>query len=108
MSLPRREGRVSLGRPGQRARERRVKSTRDGGHTLITELTESCRWLVVLEDPMSGVVFVKHHPNRRIERGRKPMPRHKRGCDGIADVVLERITRFAGNLQYRTMVTELE
>lgn len=57
------------------ARERRVEPTRDGGHTLVAELTESCRWLVVLEGPMSGIVLVEHRPNGGIERGRKSMPR---------------------------------
>jgi len=30
--------------------------------------------LVVLEDPMSSIVLVKHHPNRSIERGLRPIP----------------------------------
>ena len=69
----------------------------DSGHTLVAELTEGRRRLVVLEDAMAGVVLVKYHPNRSVKCGCKPMPCHLRGRDGIADVVLERITCFAGN-----------
>lgn len=87
-----------LSRSDQGARERSVEPTRDGGHSLVTKLPECGRWLVVLEDAVPGIVLVKHHPDRSIERRREPMPRHERGGDRIADIVLERVTRFAGDL----------
>jgi hypothetical protein len=63
-----------LGRSEQGASERRIEPARDGGDSLITKLSERCRWLIVLEDAMSGVVLVKHNPDRMIERGRELMP----------------------------------
>jgi hypothetical protein len=44
------------------------------------------------------------HRSRKASHGlehrarREPMPRYKRGRDRIADIVLERITRFARDL----------
>src|SRR5271154_5931530 len=86
----------------------RVEPARDGGHSLIAKLSECRRWLIVLEDAMPGVVLVKHHPDWRIERGRQPMPRHERGRDRIADIVLESATRLANDLQQGAMVADLE
>jgi hypothetical protein len=87
-----------LSRPEQGAREPRVEPTRDSGHSLVTKLSERCRWLVVLEDAVPRIVLVKQHPNRSIQRRREPVSRHKRGCHRIANIVLERITRFSRDL----------
>src|ERR1700730_6905290 len=87
-----------LGRPDQGARERRVEPTRDSSHPLVAKLSERCRWLVVLEDGMSRVVLVKHNADRSIERGGELIPRHQRGRDRIADIILERVTRVASSL----------
>src|ERR1700674_542880 len=90
--------RLLLSRAEQGARERRVKPTRDSGHSLVTKLSERCRWQVVLEDAVPSIVLVKHHPDRSIERRREPVSRHKRGRDRIANIVLERITHLIRDL----------
>src|SRR5258708_39755739 len=55
----------TIGRcPEQGARERLVQSTRDCVHLLIGKLAECCRWLVILEDAMPGLVLVQHHADR--------------------------------------------
>src|ERR1700730_4423157 len=92
--------RLLLSRPEQGARERCVKPTRDSGHSLVTKLSERCRWLVVLEDAVPRIVLVKHNPDRSIERRRELMSRHKRGRDGIINIVLERVTRLTSDLQH--------
>jgi hypothetical protein len=94
-----------LSRPEQGSLERGVDPTRDGGYSLVTKLSERCRWLVVLEDAVPRIVLVKHYPDRSIERRREPVSRHKRGRDRIANIVLERITRLTSDLQQRAMVT---
>src|ERR1700686_138457 len=91
-------GRPLLRRAEQRARERRVEPTRDSGYSLVTKLSERCRWLVVLEDAVPRVVLVKHNADRRIERGRELRPRHKRGRHRITNIVLERVARLTSDL----------
>src|SRR5271156_1072436 len=86
----------------------RVEPARDGGHSLIAKLPECRRWLIVLEDAMPGVVLVKNHPDWRRGRGREPMPRHERGRDRVADIVLESATRLANDLQQGAVVADLE
>src|ERR1700731_3853394 len=103
---PRRVGLLS--RPKQGSLECGVQPARDGGYLLVTKLSERCQWPVVLEDAVPSIVLVKHNADRRIQRGRELMPDHERGRDGIANIVLERVTRLASDLQYRAMITDLE
>src|ERR1700730_10238136 len=100
--------RLLLSPAEQGARAGRVKPTGDSGHSLVTKLSERCRWQVVLEDAVPSIVLVKHHPDRSIERRREPVSRHKRGRDRIANIVLERVTRPTSDLQQRAMVTDLK
>src|ERR1700676_457370 len=97
-----------LRRAEQGSLERGVEFARDGGYLLVTKLSERCQWPVVLEDAVPRSVLVKHNADRRIQRCRELMPDHERGRDGIANIVLERVTRLASDLQYRAMITDLE
>src|ERR1700736_2146126 len=96
--LPIAHRRPLLSRAEQGSLERVVERTRHGGYLLVTKLSERCRWPVVLEDAVPSIALIKHNADRRIQRGRELMPDHERGRDGIADIILERVTRFASDL----------
>jgi hypothetical protein len=49
------------------------------GDALIAELAEEGRWLVVFKYSPALLILDENHPQRRVERGRKPMTRHFRG-----------------------------
>src|SRR3984893_18969450 len=87
-----------LSRAEQGSLERGVEYTRDGGYLLVTKLSERCQWPVVLEDAVPSIVLVKHNADRRVQRGREVMADHERGRDGIANIVLERVTRLTSDL----------
>src|SRR6202040_2540504 len=97
-----------VGRLGQDAFETGVQFARDCRDPLIPEWTKERGGAVIFEDRVTGLVFIEHHAQRRVERGRQPVLRHLSGGEWIADLILHGVASKAGDAQQSAVIPGTE
>jgi len=98
----------SAGRLDQHALETGIECACDCGDAVVTELPKERGRAVIFESRPAGLVLVQHDAQRRVQRGRQLVLGHLRSSQRIADVVLHRLARLAGDLQQSAMIFAVE
>ncbi len=94
----------SAGRLQKRGFQLPVEVAPDFGDPFVAKLAEERGGFVIFENGLPAVGFKQRDAERRIERRAQIMTRHRRGGDGIANLILDGVALMPGYRQQIAVV----